>query len=64
MSLLNEAEEMVEEAAEELEPIPSGPPMSRFFSRNPIETKPEEKNSSKPQMSRQICFDCVRVIIT
>jgi hypothetical protein len=52
MSLLNEAEEMVEEAAEELEPIPSGPPMSRFFSRNPIETKPEEKNSSKPQMSR------------
>ena len=39
---------MVEEAAEELDPIPSSPPMTRFFSRNPIETtKPEEKNSSK-----------------
>ena len=54
MSLLNEAEEMVEEAAEEIDPVPnSSPPLTRFFSRYPIETqKSGQKPTEKPQLSR------------
>ena len=46
MSLLNDAEDVVEEVGQDL----SGPPLTRFFSRYPIESKTPQK--TKPQLSR------------
>jgi hypothetical protein len=50
MSLLTDAEDVVEEVAQDLDPVPSSPPLTRFFSRYPVESKTAQKN--KPQLSR------------